>query len=243
MIRQEMQQTRTALTEKLEALEQRMLDTVQTTTQAIQGTASTVQETVNTVKGAIEDTVSSVRQTIQGTVCDVKQSFDGTVDSMKESLDPELQTQRHPWALVGGAVCAGYVSGLVVQRLTQPNGPIQYLPSQNTPATLASEPWSEPRDTPTMAESAFTAPQAPEREPSWADSLTQSLRTNFEPELEKLKGLAIGALFNVAKGFLKSYVPRNIEPQVVEMVDSVTRKMGGRPLQGSIMEEYQNTFR
>ncbi len=220
MIRSEMQRTRTALTEKLEALEQCVLGTVQCTTHAVQ------------------ETVTAVKDTIEDTMCTVKHSVGDTVETVKQSFDLELQAQRHPWAMVGSAVCAGYLGGLVVHQLAQGHAPVQGPPAQETPNERVTERWSEPAKVAPAAETPPAQSLAP-RQNTWA----QSLVTNFEPEIDKLKGLAIGALFNVVKGLLHPYVPRNVEPQVVEMVDSVTRKMGGRPLQGSIMEEYQNSFR
>jgi len=241
MIRRDMEQTRTALSEKLEALESQVFGTVQSATCAVQETVTTVKsavaETVTSVKDAVQGTVSTFKTSVDETVGTVKSSLGGTVGTVKETLDLELQVHRHPWAMVGGAVAAGYLGGIALNRLNHP--PAHYLPSPATPAHLTGEGWAAPRATSPLPESAPAATPAGAAEESWAGALLNS----FEPEVDKLKGIAIGALFNVVKGMARQYVPRNLEPQFTELVDSVTRKMGGKPLQGSIMDEYQHAFR
>jgi ElaB/YqjD/DUF883 family membrane-anchored ribosome-binding protein len=228
VIRQEMQQTRNSLTEKLEALEQHVLGTVQSATSA-------VHETVSSVKGAVEDTVTSVKSSIDETMSTVKSSIGGTVDTVKETFDLELQVQRHPWLMVGGSVGAGYLGGKVMQRLIEPPRS-HYLPGPGSPVPthLAEAAWSE-RPPSSLAPPAQRAVAEAPRQPT--ETWTDSLLTTFEPEIQRLKGMAIGAVFNVVKGLMRRYVPPTVEPQVEEMLDSVTRKMGGKPLQGSIMDE------
>jgi ElaB/YqjD/DUF883 family membrane-anchored ribosome-binding protein len=93
VIRQQMQETRTALTEKLEALEQQVTGTVQD------------------AREAVTDTVETVRDAVTETVDVVKDSVRETVDTVKETLDLSLQVERHPWAMVGGSVAVGFASG------------------------------------------------------------------------------------------------------------------------------------
>jgi len=93
LIRQQMLETRTALSEKLEALESQVLSTVEDTTR-------TVKDTVQTVQEAVQDTVGTVSETVQD-----------TVDSVKKTFDVNEQMQAHPWLMLGGAVALGYVGG------------------------------------------------------------------------------------------------------------------------------------
>jgi hypothetical protein len=74
-----MAETRAALTEKLETLQERMEGTVQTAHTAM-------ENTVNEVKEGIHDTVDTVRRT----------------------FDLEYQVQQRPWVMMGAAVLAGY---------------------------------------------------------------------------------------------------------------------------------------
>src|SRR5262249_60811224 len=93
VIRQQMQETRTALTEKLEALEHQVVETVQ-------GARSAVTDTVESVRGAVHDTVCTV----------------------KETFDLNRQVERHPWAMVGGSFALGYVSGRLLKQATSALG-------------------------------------------------------------------------------------------------------------------------
>src|SRR5439155_3985836 len=69
VIRHQMADTRSSLTDKIERLEQTVTAKVQTTTAA-------VTDTVESVKEAVQDTVQTVRGTVTDTVDTVKEAFD-----------------------------------------------------------------------------------------------------------------------------------------------------------------------
>src|SRR5437899_407531 len=92
VIRERMQEKRTDLTTKLEALEQQVL-----------GVASSVTDTVESVKEGVQETVDAVKETVQDTVGAVKNTVEETVSSVKETFDLRRQMQRHPWGMVGGS--------------------------------------------------------------------------------------------------------------------------------------------
>ena len=85
--RAQMGETRAALSEKLETLEQHMVDTVH-------DAAHAVAQTVENVKEAVHDTVESV----------------------KDNFDLRLQVDRHPWAMIGGSLALGYLAGYHLLR-------------------------------------------------------------------------------------------------------------------------------
>lgn len=97
LIRHQMLETRTALSDKLEALQEQVLATVEGTTQS-------VTETVQTVQEAVQDTVSTVSESVQD-----------TVDSVKRTFDIPEQVQKHPWLALGGAVAVGFVGGRLLE--------------------------------------------------------------------------------------------------------------------------------
>jgi ElaB/YqjD/DUF883 family membrane-anchored ribosome-binding protein len=74
--------TRAAMTEKLDILEARVRETVE-------GAQSSVEEIVETVKDTVGETVETVKRT----------------------LDLPYQVDQHPWLMVGGATLAGYLLG------------------------------------------------------------------------------------------------------------------------------------
>jgi ElaB/YqjD/DUF883 family membrane-anchored ribosome-binding protein len=79
---QGIEDTRSAITEKLDILEARVRETVE-------GAQSSVEEIVETVKGTVGDTVETVKRT----------------------FDVPYQVDQHPWLMVGGATLAGYLLG------------------------------------------------------------------------------------------------------------------------------------
>jgi len=103
LIRDQMQETRTALTEKLEALESQVSGTVQSATAA-------VTETVEAVKSTVAETVGTVKDSVQETVSTVK-------ESVKDAFDLPAHIERHPWAAMLGSVAVGYLGGRVLNGM------------------------------------------------------------------------------------------------------------------------------
>jgi len=93
VIRQRMEETRTALSEKLEKLEGQV-------TGMVGVTADAVTETVENVKETFADVTDAVQEKVQ---------------SVKEIFDFRLQMERRPWLLLGGAVGVGFL----VSRMTR----------------------------------------------------------------------------------------------------------------------------
>jgi ElaB/YqjD/DUF883 family membrane-anchored ribosome-binding protein len=94
VIKQQMEETRSSLVEKLEALEDKVASTVQGTTEAVAGT-------VENVKEAVEETIETVSD---------------SVEQVKEAFDLPKQVQEHPWLMMGGAVVAGYLGARLLER-------------------------------------------------------------------------------------------------------------------------------
>ncbi len=85
--RADMDETRAALSEKLETLEHQVVDTVQ-------GASNAVADTVESVKDAVHDTVVNV----------------------KDALNLHLQVKRHPWGVLAGSIALGYLLGYLLFR-------------------------------------------------------------------------------------------------------------------------------
>ena len=80
--RRRMDATQSAMTEKLELLEQQ------------------IRETVDDAHSAVEDVVINVKETISD-----------TADAIKRTFDISYQTERHPWVVFSGSVLVGYLLG------------------------------------------------------------------------------------------------------------------------------------
>jgi ElaB/YqjD/DUF883 family membrane-anchored ribosome-binding protein len=102
LIEKEMEYTRQSLTNKVSALEQQVVGTIQTA-------ASTVQETVLSVKEAMQETASTVKETVTGSVETVS-------EGIKKTFDISSRVRENPLAAVGAAAAAGFVTGLLVFR-------------------------------------------------------------------------------------------------------------------------------
>lgn len=116
LIRLQMDQTRTALAEKLESLETKVLGTIATTTESV------------------GKTVEEVGTTVRETTRDVRAIMHETINSVRDALDVSRQIQHHPWAMVGGCVLVGYIGGVLLDHFERgrlpslPLAPEQLLP-------------------------------------------------------------------------------------------------------------------
>jgi len=126
LIRDQMAETRSALSEKLEALQDQVLGTVEGTTRSV------------------TDTVEAVQEAVQDTVGTVKESFQETVQTVKSAFDLSEQTEKHPWLMMGGAVVVGFVGGRLLmgrdyQALPPPSdGSAERRPPSRTEAATAA---------------------------------------------------------------------------------------------------------
>jgi hypothetical protein len=110
LIKQQMGQTRSALTEKLENLETKVFGT-------LDSAANTVNQTVHLVGSSVRESTENVRDTMRE-----------TVSSVRDAFDLSRQFHEHPWLLLGGSVVAGYVGGVVLDNLEH-----GHMPSLSAP--------------------------------------------------------------------------------------------------------------
>jgi ElaB/YqjD/DUF883 family membrane-anchored ribosome-binding protein len=221
VIRQQMEETRASLTEKLETLEHQVVDTVQDATTA-------VAETVECVKTAVQDTVETMKDSVQ----------DG-VESVKDVFDIQRQVDRHPWAMLGASVAVGYLGGRLLNGGGSDQGRIERLNG----ATSSEIPWPPGRKNghahahalqdESSARIVPVRSSAASAESGWLHELTDK----FEPEIKQLKGLAVGTLLSLLRDVIAGSAPVELKPQLADVMDSINRKLGGKPLQNRILSE------
>jgi ElaB/YqjD/DUF883 family membrane-anchored ribosome-binding protein len=85
VIQQEIDQTRSALTEKLETLE-----------------------------GEIKDTVTSAKETVEETIENVKDTVTETVQTVKRTFDLRYQVEQRPWFMMGLSLTSGFAAGFLL---------------------------------------------------------------------------------------------------------------------------------
>jgi ElaB/YqjD/DUF883 family membrane-anchored ribosome-binding protein len=203
VIKHQMLETRTALTEKLEALEERVVSTVKDTTEA-------VEETVGAVKDAVESTVDNVKDTVTETVDTVK-------ETVKETFDIHHQFEAHPWMMLGGATLVGYLGGCLLD-----SGRSACRAGSNGWSRLeghGGRPEERPRPEPLRSEPAPSGPSL------W-DKAVEALG----PAISKLEGLAIGAATGVVGKMLLEAAPEALRGDLEGVINDITRALGGKPI-------------
>jgi ElaB/YqjD/DUF883 family membrane-anchored ribosome-binding protein len=212
VIRQQMDETRTHLSEKLEALEQRVVNTVHEA-------SASVNETIGSVKEAVHDTVQTV-----------KESVNDTVDTVKDTFDVRRQVEARPWTMMAGATALGFLGGYLLMRSRS-------APAERYAATgyhpLPSDNGAGVYDAPPPPP--FTGMTPAAAAPAESGGILAMLSKTFEPELKELKGLAVGAVLGVVRDVVSDTIPPNMEGKVEEIIDGVTTRLGGKPIHGRIL--------
>jgi ElaB/YqjD/DUF883 family membrane-anchored ribosome-binding protein len=197
-----MGQTRSALTEKLQTLETKVLGTLDSAAdnvgQTVHEVGSTMRETAETVRVAMRETASSVR----------------------DAFDVSRHVENHPWLMLGGSVIAGYVGGVLLDNLEQ--GRMPSLPAPPAPPLRAEQLLPEGSE---VRERLGAAPPARRR----GFGFLRELADAFAPELEKLKAAAVGMALSVLRDKINESVPAQMHENINEMMDRITVKLGGEP--------------
>ena len=201
VIRDEMEQTRANLADKLGALETQVRETVSGATEAVS----------STVEG-VKDVVSSVSE---------------TVESVTETFNVSKQVEQHPWMALGAAVATGFVLAQVISRSGGPaHGAPQ--PSQSyVPPQPAPEParWEQPQ-TPRQEE-----PGIVDRLESMVpEGMKDSLKGAMNTAVGTLGGLAVGGLMAVIREMASGHLPQEWKGDATKFIDQVTAQLGGQTL-------------
>jgi len=201
VIRQQMEGTRTALTEKLEKLETRL--------------AEKVQETTTT----IADTVESVSDTVEN----VSERVEGTVDAVKHTFDLKWQAEHHPWLLLGGAVLVGFVGTSLLLPPRRPEGRDREWDRER--ARQRDRQRGE-RQRERERERERQRQEARQEQPQHpAGGLFGAL-----DHLLDLKKLGIGMAMGVVREMVAGSMPAAVANPLSDAVNRLTVKLGGQPL-------------
>ncbi|HKA08763.1 MAG TPA: hypothetical protein VKD71_16000 [Gemmataceae bacterium] len=180
LIEREMEETRESLTEKVSLLEQQVVEKLQSATDA-------VQDTVQTVRSAVEDTVTVVSGT-------VKQSVESVSEGMKEALNVKKHVREHPWAMIGGAATAGFITGLLVFR-------------REPSAATAKEPLAAGGSLPAFTPVPALATAPTHQRPGWLSDLFELAGR----EIKKIAELALATTAASLKQSVEAGIPKLIE--------------------------------
>jgi len=229
-IRHQMDETRTALTDKLERLEKQVTNTVQ-------GAAQSVGDTVENVKHAIDDTVHNVTASVQN----VKDSFQDTMHAVGEAFSISHHVERHPWTMVAGATAVGFVAGYV---MTQRSGDARaerkfrhLAASQGRVPESDYEPVPQYMPQPTRAASSSTMHHM--KDSNGSNAFMEWLR----PATSQIQALAVGAALGLLRDMIKQSVPPAMTPKVTELVNGLTTSLGGQVVQENLVEQFKGMQR
>jgi ElaB/YqjD/DUF883 family membrane-anchored ribosome-binding protein len=212
--RADMDETRASLSEKMETLERQVVHSVQ-------GASNAVHETVENVKDAVHDTMASV----------------------KETFDVSLQVKRHPWGMVGGSIALGYLGGYLLHRRSsdrpRPNGSSQPASSMNPQLAGHRNGAAEGHQYSAEPVGRMPVRELPRAhsEPGWLSGLNNQ----FEPEIAKLKGMALGAVFGLVRDLITQAGPEQMKTELAKVMDNITVKLGGEPIRGPVLTSVTNT--
>ena len=136
VIRQQMADTRNALSEKAGAIEEMV-------TSAVKETAQAVTKTVETVTNTVENTVNTVSE---------------SVESVKEAFNVSACVEKYPWGAMAGSVALGYTLGLL---LSPPKEGTSTGSSNGTWGAYASSPPASTGETASSSSGSFLSSWAP----------------------------------------------------------------------------------
>jgi len=255
VIQEQMEETRSALADKLGALTGKITGTVETVQETVESTVANVSNTVEAVEKVVENVAHSVEDTVEA-VSDTAQE---AVANVKEAFNLPKQFNRHPWLFVGGSVLLGFVGGKLMLRTLgsstrdtfQDRGFFGHDHRQSSSRAAEHMPeYMEQASAPTFRPADYTA-QSQEWERSTestnghgataqsqeSPSLLGGLVQRFLPDLNKVKELALGTLFATARDLVSQNLPPSIKPDVMNLFNDMAEHAGGKPIQGSVLEE------
>lgn len=200
-----------------ELIRKQMEQTRESLTEKLEALEEKVAHSVTTVT----DTVAQVKESLHEGAEVVKDTVHESVETVKGVFDVPEHFRTHPWMAFGGAVACGYVLGSL-------------LPSQAPVAqtmALASAPTSTKQthgNGKHKEHRSSSLARASSAASSWMDML--------KPEIDMLKGLALGATLGVVRELITHQVPPQMGEQIRTIIDGVTQKLGGDPVPSSDFE-------
>jgi ElaB/YqjD/DUF883 family membrane-anchored ribosome-binding protein len=221
VIRHQMEEKRASLAEKIDALENQVLDIVHETgdqvTNIVEEVKSGVGEVVNEVKSTVETVVGDVKSTANT----LTEGVEKTVESVKETFNVSDHIRQHPWMALSGAfavgVAGGYLTGGSSERRSE---------------GWQGQGWTEPSlsTLPPRAEQVREPEPEPARDQELesAESTWSLLGDAGKQALDKLKEAAIGTLMGVLGQVVVNALPATLKSDASNIVRDLTTKLGGK---------------
>lgn len=179
-------------------------------------TRASLADNLECLEQQVVDTAQEARAAVTETVATVQQAVEESVASVRSALDVRRHAERHPWAMFGSSLALGYFAGrllLAVERGTCSR------PERSYRAERPADP---------------SAADMPPRRNGGADGGPS--RSRFQPEIDRLKGLALGAVMGLARDLVADALPPTVDASVRDVLNQITVKLGGEPIPGPILQ-------
>jgi len=219
VIRHQMEAKRASLANKLDALENQVLETVHETTSEVSNIVQEVKSTVDTVVGDVKSVADSVTEGVAE-----------TVESVKETLDIRGHIREHPWLAMGGGFALGFAGGWMM-------GPSR---SRSWTSRWADSDWDSLSSygQPSRAAEQPEPERAPQKETS-SESTLSFLGEAGSEVLNKVKGMAIGTLMGVLGEMVMRAMPEALKADTSNIVRDLTTRLGGKVIDvGEIVDSF-----
>jgi ElaB/YqjD/DUF883 family membrane-anchored ribosome-binding protein len=179
--------------------------------QRMEQTRESLTEKLETLESKLVGSVQEVTSAVRETVAGVKDTMHEGVESVKDAVDISAHVQQRPWLMLGGAILGGYVLGSLLTRDAE---------------TTARQPSPVQTKRPGTGGNGHHNPPLPQEVPSKSEGVFHAI----EPELQHLKGLALGVTLGTIREMVVNEVPPPLGDQLRSIIDGVTRKIGGEPI-------------
>jgi len=217
VIHQQIEEKRTALADKIERLENKVVATVQDAKDTVTDTVDKVKETVANVKDTVTSTVENVKDSVADT-------YESVAGALKETFDVPHHVEQHPWAMFGGAVALGFLGGkLMSDGGNGRHGYARRPEWEGSGYTGYTPPAAAPRYD---SGSSQQGEGLWEHAKHWAGGLSDFLA----PEMDKVKDFALGSLAGVVKHMVASAGLAQFGPTVNNIIDSMSHRLGVTPV-------------
>jgi ElaB/YqjD/DUF883 family membrane-anchored ribosome-binding protein len=178
-----------------------------------------IREQMAETRAALAEKLETLHERVEDTVEAAQTTVEHTMDAVKRTFDVKYQVRRRPWVMMGASIFAGYTLGCVERALVCRRAAASI--GKNGAAAPLSVADMSPRARPREIE---VLPSSP----------TKSVLRPFEEEIRKVRGVVIGAAMGLARDWLKETAP-GVSQQIEEVMDGATRKLGGEPIEGPIL--------
>lgn len=213
VIHEKMEETRASLGEKVDALEDKILGTVQ-------GATSAVAETVDTVKETVAETVETVKETVEA-----------TVESVKDTFNVRKHVENHPWLALGCSVASGFVAGRwILGSREEPSAQTQQIPQPQLEPFVQTFPPREERPAPSYPNGHSAHPNGHAALQEEEEAAEEQGESPLQEGLQLIKGLALGSVMSMVRDLVQRVAPQSAADELEQFVNHLTDRIGGKRL-------------